>query len=306
MRTSTTTDTPRRRAFARSASVAALAAASIALAAATARGAATVRGAAAGQEHSAREVVRRVGFDQKLDSQVPLDLVFRDEDGAEVRLGDLFGDRPVVLTLVYYECPMMCTQVLNALVGALRAVDHEPGRDFEIVTLTIDPRETPDLARTKKARYLREWGRQDAADGWRFLSPRGVDRAEDEASIARLADSVGFRYVYYPELDEFAHASGFVVLTPQGRVAKYFYGVEYEPRDLELALVESSNGRIGTLVDQVLLLCYHYDPTTGKYGVAIMSAIRLLGGLTVAAIAAFVVVALRRERAAARVAAGGT
>ena len=261
---------------------------------------------AAAQSPRPEEVVRQVGFDQKLDAQVPLDLALRDEDGTAVLLGEYFGEKPVVLTLVYYECPMMCTQVLNGFVRALRALSLEPGRDFEVVTVTIDAREGPALARAKKEHYVAEYGDQDAAAGWHFLSLPGLDRAADDAAIARLADSVGFRYAYYPEVDEFAHASGFVVLTPAGRVSKYFYGVEFTPRDLRLALVESSEGRIGTFADQVLLLCFHYDPTRGEYGFAIMTAIRLLGITTVAAIVGFVAVMLRRERRARALAAGGT
>ncbi|MFN0242626.1 MAG: SCO family protein [Planctomycetota bacterium] len=246
---------------------------------------------------TAREVVEQVGFDQNLDAQVPLDLAFRDEAGQTVRLRDYFGGKPVVLTLVYYECPMLCTQVLNGLTRAMRAVSLEPGRDYEIVTITIDAHEGPELARAKKARYIEEYGKPEAASGWHFLASVEDPSAAAEA-IEKVAGSIGFRYVYYDDIDQFAHASGFVALTPTGRVAKYFYGVEFAASDFRLALVESSLGTIGTLVDQVLLLCYHYDPTTGKYGFAIMGAIRMLGAATVVALLTFIVVMLRRERAA--------
>ena len=238
--------------------------------------------------------LREVGFDQRLDAQVPLELEFTDENGEVVELSRYFGSKPVVLLLVYYECPMLCTQVLNGFVSALRALSLDPGEDFEIVTVSIDPRDTPTLALRKRTRYVSEYGRAEAASAWHFLTGT-------ESSIARLADAVGFRFRFDAESNQYAHASGFVTLTPQGRVSKYFYGVEYSPRDLRLALVESSAGRIGTLVDQVLLLCYHYDPTTGKYGVAIMTLVRVLGLLTVGALGGFIVVMLRRERRALRV-----
>lgn len=234
-----------------------------------------------------------VGFDQKLDSQVPLDLTFTDETGQTVQLGRYFGTKPVVLMLVYYECPMLCTQVLNGFVRTLRALSLDPGADFEIVTVSIDPGETPALAQKKKAQYLDEYGHQEAAPAWHFLTGT-------EPSIARLAAAVGFRFKFDPKIDEYAHASGLVTLTPTGRVSKYFYGVEYAPRDVRLALVESSSGKIGTLVDQVLLLCYHYDPTTGKYGLAIMALVRVLGLATVAVLVSFIVVMLRRDRRAVR------
>jgi protein SCO1/2 len=239
-------------------------------------------------------ILGEVGFDQKLDAQVALDLPFTDESGAEVELGRYFGTKPVVLLLVYYECPMLCTLVLNGFVRMLRALSLEPGDDFEIVTVSIDPRETPELAGRKRAKYIAEYGKPEAASGWHFLTG-------SEASIAKLASTVGFRFKFDAETNQYAHASGFVTLTPQGRVAKYFYGVEYAPRDVRLALVESSSGRIGTLVDQVLLLCYHYDPTTGKYGVAIMTIVRALGILTVGALVGFIVIMLRRERSVMRV-----
>jgi protein SCO1/2 len=243
-------------------------------------------------------ILGEVSFDQKLDAQLPLDLVFTDESGAEVQLGRYFGTKPVVLLLVYYECPMLCTQVLNGFVRMLRALSLEPGDDFEIVTVSIDARETPALAASKRAKYAAEYGKPEVASAWHFLTG-------SEKAIAQLASTVGFRFKFDAETNQFAHASGFVTLTPQGRVSKYFYGVEYAPRDVRLALVESSSGTIGTLVDQVLLLCYHYDPTTGKYGVAIMTIVRALGILTVGVLVGFIVVALRRERSVLRAQKGG-
>lgn len=241
------------------------------------------------------DVLERVGFDQRLGERLPLDARFVDEHGRDVRLADLVGDRPAIVAFVYYECPMLCTLVLNGLVSSLRAVDLRPGRDFEVVAVGIDPAETPELARAKKERYLAEYGRPETAAGWHFLTG-------SEPEIARVAAAAGFRYEYVPEKDEYAHASGILVTTPDGRLARYFYGIEYAPRDVRLGLVEASNGAIGTLADQVLLLCYHWDPLTGRYGLAIMTVIRFLGGLTVLGIAVFVGRALARDRRAARVA----
>lgn len=236
---------------------------------------------------------REIGFDQRLGQQVPLDLVFRDESGRAVRLADCFGARPVVIALVYYECPMLCTLVLNGMVRTFRALSLELGSDYEVVTVSIDPDETPELAALKKAQYLETFAAGEptagATAGWHFLTG-------DQASIDALASTIGFRYAYDPESGEFAHASGFVVATPQGQLSRYLFGVEYITRDLRLALVEASQGRVGSLIDQVLLLCYHYDPATGRYGFAIVTAVRAAGILTVALIAAYVWRSLARER----------
>ena len=243
------------------------------------------------------DVVANVKFDQRLDEQVPLDLTFRDETGASVRLDQYFvknGHKPVVLTLVYYECPMLCTQVLNGLTRSLKPLGLKPGDDFEILTVSINHREGPELAAKKKARYIEDLGRPEAAKGWHFLTG-------DEASIAKLADSVGFRFMWDPEIQQYAHAGGLVVLTPEGRISRYFFDVEFPSRDLRLGLVEASREEIGSLTDRVLLLCYHYDPTTGKYGIAITTFIRLFGFLTVAAIGTYMFVMLRRERRLSRV-----
>lgn len=233
--------------------------------------------------------LREVGIDQKLDAQVPLDLVFRDERGEVVSLGQYFNSgRPVILTLVYYECPMLCTLVLNGLVSALRALSFGVGEQFDIVTVSFDPNETPSLALAKKTAYLTEYRRPAAADGWHFLT--------GEASpIERLASSVGFRYRYDDDARQFAHAAAILVLTPDGRVARYFYGVEYSPRDLRFALVEAAAGRIGSAVDQLLLYCFRYDPHTGKYSAVVLNVVRLGGVLTVLALLAFIAAALRRE-----------
>jgi protein SCO1 len=235
-------------------------------------------------------ILKDVGIDQHLDAPVPLDLPFVDEHGRDVRLGDYFGKRPVVLALVYYECPMLCTLVLNGMVSSLEALTFTPGQDFEVVAVSFDPGETPALALDKKKTYLTRYGRPGAEGGIHFLTGR-------EDSIRQLTAAVGFRYVYDPAIDQFAHPAAITVLTPAGRVSRYLYGIEYAPKDLRLALVEATDGRIGTAVDQVLLYCYHYDPETGKYGVAIMNVIRLAGILTVGAVGAFVLLTLRRDRA---------
>ncbi len=231
-------------------------------------------------------VLRDVAFEQRLDQAVPRDTIFRDERGAQVRLGDYFGQRPVVLALVYYECPMLCTQVLNGLVGSLVSLSFDAGDEFEVVVVSFDPRETPELAARKKASYLERYGRPHTARGWHFLTG-------EEASIRALTEAVGFRYTFDGSLGQFAHASGITVLTPAGRLARYFFGIEYAPRDVRLALVEASHDRIGSAVDQLLLYCYHYDPATGRYGLLVMRLVRLGGVLTVLALAAFIVV-LRR------------
>jgi protein SCO1 len=234
-------------------------------------------------------VLANVGIDQHLNEQVPLDLMFRDETGQPVRLGQYFGNKPVILALVYYECPMLCTLTLNGLASAMKALTFNVGDQFNVVTVSFNPQETPALAAAKKKTYLKRYGRPGADKGWHFLTG-------DEASIRRLAKAVGFRYQYLPEKKQYAHAAGITLLTPQGRIARYFFGVEFSPRDLRLGLVEASNNKIGSPVDQVLLYCYHYDPATGKYGAVAMNFVRLGGGLTVLALGGFMLVMWRRDR----------
>ena len=216
--------------------------------------------------------LRDVGLDQKLTQQVPLDLAFRDEGGRELPLSTYFGAKPVILALVYYQCPMMCTQILNGLVMSLRTMSLESGRDFEVVSVSIDPTETPSLASRKKAEYVRRYAR--SSNGWHFLTGA-------EPQIKKLAQAVGFRYAYDPKTGQYAHASAIMVLTPSGKMSKYFYGIEYAPRDLRLGLVEASENKIGTPVDQLLLFCYHYDPRTGRYSAIVLNMVRLAGLLTV-------------------------
>jgi len=240
-------------------------------------------------------LLESVGIEQKLGERIPLDLVFRDEAGKPVRLGDLFASKPTIVNLVYYRCPMLCTEVLNGLVASLETLKLDVGKDFSVVTVSIDPRETPQLASEKKAVYLKRYGRAGAAEGWRFLTGDG-------ASISRLADAVGFRYAYDAEADQYAHAAAIYVATPDGRLARYFYGIDYAPRDLRLALVEASEGKIGTVADKIVLFCYQYDPATGKYGATILGAMRVGGVVTVLLLGGFVLVMWRREARSARAA----
>ena len=243
-----------------------------------------------------------VGLDQRLGERLPLQAVFRDEAGRAVRLGDYFGDKPVVVALVYYECPMLCNLILNGLVRVLRALSLDVGEDFEVVTVSIDARETPELARAKKDSYIETYsagGRGGSPEaGWHFL-------VGDQASIDELAEAVGFRYVWDEDNEQFAHASGIMVATPEGVLSHYFYGVEYPTRDLRLGIVQASDGEVGSLVDQVLLLCLHYDPTTGRYGTAIVAALRIAGLLTVGALVGGVIWMMRGERRARTAAAEG-
>ncbi|HEX3560864.1 MAG TPA: SCO family protein [Pyrinomonadaceae bacterium] len=235
------------------------------------------------------EVLKKVGIEQRLNSQIPLDATFRDETGREVRLGEYFkAGKPVVLTLVYYECPMLCNQTLNGLVGALEAVTLTPGREFEVVAVSFDPREGPELAAQKKETYLKRYGRAGAGAGWHFLTG-------DKNSIDALAQAVGFRYVWDDESKQFAHASAIMVATPEGKLSHYFYGIDYSSKDLRLALVESSEGKIGSPVDALILYCYHYDPATGKFA-PVMAVLRAAGVLTVFGVVALILFLVRRTR----------
>lgn len=235
------------------------------------------------------QVLDEVRIEQRIGEQVPLDLTFTDASGGEVKLGQLVKDRPVILSMVYYECPMLCTQVLNGLLSSVKTMRFNIGDEFDVVTVSFDPDEGPELARTKKASYLESYGRPGAEKGWHFLTG-------DSTSIQALTESVGFHYVYQADVDQFAHGSVVIVLNPDGVVSQYHFGIEYAPRDLRLAVVEASSGELGTLVDQILLYCFHYDPTVGKYGVTILNVIRLAGGLTVGVMAFGILYLLRKEK----------
>jgi protein SCO1/2 len=250
-------------------------------------------GAARGQAAPDMEILppppREVGFDQNIGAVAPLDAIFKDETGKTVVLGDYFSDKPVVLNLAYFTCPMLCGLSMQGLSSSLKGIDLDAGRDFTVLTISFDPRETPDMAHAKKDRALADYGRAGADRGWHFLTG-------GEDAIARVTGVVGFRYQWDESAKQYAHATGLVVLTPDAKIARYLFGIEYAPKDLRLSLVEASKGRLGTLVDKLLLLCYHYDPKIGKYGLLAIGAMRMAGILTLVSLGLFVVMTTQRER----------
>jgi protein SCO1 len=233
--------------------------------------------------------LREIGFDQNLGQFIPLDTELRDEAGRTVMLDDYFGKRPVVLLFAYYDCPMLCTMVINGLAIALDVLSLVPGKDFEIVTVSFDPRDTAATATAKKTGYIGRYKQPGAAAAWHFLTG-------NQRSIDRLTRAAGFRYVWDKETKQFAHPTGVIVLTPEGRLARYLFGIEYGPRDLRYAIVEASNGNVGSAVDSLLLYCFHYDPMTGRYGVAIIRVLQLAAGATVLGLVTFIVIMVRREK----------
>lgn len=234
-------------------------------------------------------LLQDVRFEQRLDAQVPADLAFRDDLGNQVRLGDYLGKRPLVLALVYFECPMLCSQVLTDLVRALGVLSFDPGTDFDVLAVSFNAKEGPGLASAKKATYMERFGRPGTEAGFHFLTG-------EEASVARLTEAVGFKFAWDPEIKQYAHAAGLVVLTPDGRVSKYLFGLEYSPRDLRLALVEASERKIGSAIDTILLYCYHYDPTTGKYGLVAMRTVQIAGLVLIGAMVTFWIVMWRASK----------
>jgi protein SCO1/2 len=233
--------------------------------------------------------LQSVDLEQKLGASVPLDAEFRDETGRTVQLKDYFGRRPVILSLVYYNCEDLCPLVLEGLVRSLRPLSFDIGKEFDVLTVSFDARDTPVLAMAKKRDAMQQYSRPGAAEGWHFLTG-------NEAAIRRLTEAAGFRFNYESDKDRFGHASGIILLTPAGKAARYFYGIEYSPRDLRLGLIEASANKIGSPIDQFLLFCYHYDPATGKYSLLITNIIRLAAVATVLALGAFIVLMLRRDR----------
>ena len=231
---------------------------------------------------------QRIGFDQKVGQRVPADLVFRDETGRTVRLGDYFGKRPVLLSLVYYGCPMLCPLTLQGLTRSLKRLSFDAGREFEVVVVSFDPRETPAQAFAAKREALKDYGRPETADGWHFLTG-GAE------PIRRLTQAVGFRYFYDSQVKQFAHAAGIVLLTPQGAASRYLYGIDFPVRNVRLGLVEAADNRIGSAVDQVLLYCFHYDPVQGRYSAATLNIVRLAALLSVAGLGLMIALLLRRE-----------
>lgn len=238
-------------------------------------------------------LLREVRIDQKLGAQLPLDVTLTDELGRSVRLGKYFGQRPVILALVYYQCPMLCNQVLTGLLHSLRKISLNAGQEFDVVAISIDPRETPAMAASKQRTFASSYNRPGGEGGWHFLT--GSD-----AATRAVSDAVGFHYAFDPLSNQFAHMAGIMIATPDGRLSRYFYGITYAERDVRLGLVEASDRRIGTLADEMLLFCYHYDPTQGKYGLVIMNVIRALGSATVMALGFLIFTMVRADRHQAR------
>ncbi|HUR98857.1 MAG TPA: SCO family protein [Pyrinomonadaceae bacterium] len=236
--------------------------------------------------------LKKIGIDQKLGEQLPLDTEVKTEDGRTVELGTLFGSgRPVVLALVYYECPMLCNEVLNGLTGSLKGISLDAGKDFDVIALSFDARENekPGLAQNKKTAYMERYGRAGSEKGWHFLTAT-------QPSIDAIANAAGFHYQWDEKSNQFAHAGGVMVVTPQGKMSRYFYGIDYAPRDLKLGLMDSADNKVGSVSDQLLLYCYHYDPSTGKYGLAILRVVRLGGVLVLLGMGAMGFVFWRRGR----------
>ena len=240
-------------------------------------------------------VLDQVRFEQHLNQPLPLDTTFTDDHGRTVKLGDMFGRRPVILVFNYYNCPMLCSQVLNGLTATLTSMKFNVGREFDVVAISIDPHETSQMAAESKQKYTYRYGRPDSVNDWHFL-------VGDEKNIRAAADAAGFRYAWDDKSKQFAHPSGIIVVTPQGKIAQYYYGIEFSARDLRLATIESSQEHIGTLIDSVTLFCYHYDPATGKYGAMVMNMLRAGGVATLLLLGGFVVIMLRRERQEGRTA----
>lgn len=246
-----------------------------------------------------QQILQDVGIDQHLDAQLPLDAVLVDEQGRSIRLAEFFGrDKPVIVNFVYFRCPMLCTQVLNGLLRSSQAIKFTMHEDYHVLSISIDPRETPAMAAAKKKKYVASYRRPGAEEGWHFLTA-------DAATIERLTRIAGFRYRYDEPSDQYAHASGIIVATPEGRISHYLYGIDYEPNDLRLALADSSKNRIGNLVDQVLLLCYHYDPVTGKYGLAISAVMKIAGVATLLVLGGYLLRMFRLEQIRSREARSG-
>jgi len=234
-----------------------------------------------------------VGIEQHLDAQVPADLNFTDDTGRAVRLGDYYGKKPLILNLVYYNCPMLCGETLAGLTGSMKMIKFDVGKEFDVLTVSFNPQETPQLAAEKKKDYLKRYGRPNAAAGWHFLTGPAD-------SINALTKSVGFQYQYDAAKNQYAHATAIMVLTPQGRISRYFYGVDFPPKDLRMGVVEASEGKIGNAVDQVLLYCYHYDPAAGKYGAVVANMLKIGGAITVLILAGMILIFLRMEKAVMR------
>ena len=232
--------------------------------------------------------LKNVGIEQRLDQQIPPDLVFRDETGKQVRLGDYFGKKPLILNLVYFRCPMLCSEVLSGVEGSLKALTFNVGNEFDVLTVSFDPKDTPQAATEKKADIIKRYHRSGAENGWHFLTGSGE-------SIAALTKAVGFSYEYDAKTDQFAHSTAIMILTPEGRIAQYYYGIEFPPKDIRLGLIQASEHKIGTLADEVILYCYHYDPKAGRYSAIISRILQLAGGVTILSLGTVLLILFRRE-----------
>lgn len=245
--------------------------------------------AVTGQVRPNDPILERIGFDQKLDEPLPLDARFTNHDGEDVALGDLFGERPVILATIYFNCPMLCGLIVNGMLNSIKDVTFDAGTHFDVVVVSFDPRETAELAASNRAVFLEQYNREGAGRGVHFL-------VGEEDPIRRLTDAIGFRYEWVPELNDFAHASGIVLATADGRTSRYFYGILYPPRDMRLGLVEASENRIGSPVDRLLLFCYHYDPATGEYGLLVHRVVNAAATTTALVLGAFLFFMLRAEK----------
>ena len=241
------------------------------------------------QQVTTPAIFSKVSITQNLNAQIPPNLMFRDETGKSVRIGDFFGHKPILLSLVYFDCPALCTEVLNCELRTIKAISLDLGKDFEAVTVSFEAKDTPSLAKAKRDVYVGQYGRPGAEDRWHFLTG-------DQQSIDTLTNVAGFHYAYDTLIRQYAHAAAILVLTPDGRIDRYFYGVQYPARDVRLGLVEASEGKVGSFTDQALLYCYQYDPMTGKYGVVVMNVLRVAGGLTVMVLGIFMTMMFLRER----------
>ncbi len=238
------------------------------------------------------KALKEVGIEQKLGEQVPFDAEFKDENGQTVKLGQYFGrEKPVIIALVYFECPMLCNEVLNGLTGSLKGISFDAGNEFDVVAISFDPRENdvPELAKNKKESYLKRYGRENTADGWHFLT--GTPE-----QIEKVTNAVGFKYYWDEKTEQFAHAGGIMVATPDGKLARYFYGIDYAPKDLKFGIMEASEGRVGNPAEQLFLYCYHYDPSTGNYGLAILRVLRIAAIITILGIGGMLFVFWRYKK----------
>ncbi len=238
------------------------------------------------------DALKKTGIEQKLNAQIPLDAVFKDENRKDVRLGDYFGkQRPVILALVYYECPMLCNEVLNGLTGSLKGIGFDAGSEFDVLAISFDAREheKTDLAKNKKAAYLERYNREGTENGWHFLTGK-------QEEIDKVTEAVGFNYTFDEKSNQFAHAGGIMILTPEGKMSRYFYGIDYAPGDVKFGIMESSENKIGNPAEQLYLYCYHYDPSTGKYGFAILNVLRLAGIAMLLGIGTMMFVFWRRSK----------